>query len=66
MEELLLLNKLLQKEDYLCKIELRDAYIAPLHQDSQKGAIYKVCTSRTNESDLPPKALIPEHKMPDQ
>ena len=37
MEDLLLLNELLQKRDYLCKLDLKDNYLSiPLHRDSQK------------------------------
>ena len=37
MESLFLLNELLGERDYLCKLNLKDAYYSvPLHQDSQK------------------------------
>ena len=37
MEGLLLLKEVLQKGDYMCKIDLKDAYFSvPLHTESQK------------------------------
>ena len=37
MEGLFLLKEILQKSDYMCKIDLKDAYFAvPLHSSSQK------------------------------
>ena len=37
MESSSLLKELLQKEDFMCKIDLKDAYFSvPLHQNSQR------------------------------
>ena len=42
MESLFLLKEILQKNDYTCKIDLKDAYFAvPLHSGSQKYIRFK-------------------------
>ena len=42
MKGLFLLKKILQKNDYMCKIDLKDAYFAvPLHSSSQKYIKFK-------------------------
>ena len=42
MESISLLKELLRKEDFMCKIDLKDAYLSvPLHQQSQKFVSFK-------------------------
>ena len=42
MEGIFLLKQVLQKNDYMCKIDLKDAYFAvPLHSSSQKYIRFK-------------------------